>query len=39
MQSIKQWEEKIKEKRKNTEFRNFVKEIVSWYPFILHKRD
>lgn len=39
MPSLKKREDKIKEKRKQTKFRDFVKEIVSWYPFILHKRD
>jgi hypothetical protein len=37
MQDLKIWEEKIKEKRKNTEFRDFVKEIASWLPLSFYK--
>ncbi|MDD5770355.1 MAG: hypothetical protein PHE25_05285 [Candidatus Gracilibacteria bacterium] len=39
MQDIKIWEEKIKEKRKKTEFRKFLKEIASWKPFGFYKTD
>jgi len=37
MQDLKIWEEKIKEKRKNTNFRDFVKEICSWYSVMFYK--
>jgi hypothetical protein len=37
MQDLKIWEEKIKEKRKNTKFRDFVKEIASWLPLSFYK--
>ncbi|MDD5770495.1 MAG: hypothetical protein PHE25_05995, partial [Candidatus Gracilibacteria bacterium] len=39
MQDIKIWEEKIKEKRKNTDFRDYVKEIASYYGIVLHKNN
>jgi hypothetical protein len=32
MSNLKYWEDKIKEKRKNTDFKVFLKEIASWYP-------
>ena len=37
MSNLKYWEDKIKQKRKNTDFREFVKEIASWSPIILYK--
>ncbi|NUJ98244.1 hypothetical protein HGA92_05750 [Candidatus Gracilibacteria bacterium] len=37
MQDLKIWEEKIKEKRKSTEFRDFVKEICSFSPLHIYK--
>ena len=37
MEDIKSWQEKIKEKRKNTDFRDFLNEIASWCPIILYK--
>lgn len=37
MVNLKIWEDKIKEKRKKTEFRNFVKEITSWSVLNLYK--
>jgi len=39
MQSIKHWEEKIKEKRKQTPWREFLKEIASWFPVNLYKNN
>jgi hypothetical protein len=37
MQSIKVWEDKMKEKRKNTPWREFLKEIASWRPLTFYK--
>jgi hypothetical protein len=37
MSNIHFWEDKIKEKRKKTTFRDFVKEITSWSPLNLYK--
>ncbi len=37
MHDLKIWEEKIKEKRKSTEFRDFVKEICSFSPLHIYK--
>jgi hypothetical protein len=37
MKDLKTWEEKIKEKRKKTDFRDFVKEICSWSILNLYK--
>ena len=37
MTNLKHWQEKIKEKRKQTSFRDFMKEVASWQPFIFHK--
>lgn len=34
---IKIWQDKIKQKRKQTEFRQFLKEIVSWCPIVFNK--
>jgi hypothetical protein len=39
MQTIKYWEGKIKEKRKNTEFRDFVKSVPSWFQIMFYKND
>ena len=36
MQDLKIWEEKIKAKRKQTDFREFVKEIASWQPLTFY---
>ncbi|USN57718.1 MAG: hypothetical protein H6767_04995 [Candidatus Peribacteria bacterium] len=37
MSRIQHWQEKIKEKKKQTSFRDFLKEITSWKPIILYK--
>jgi len=37
MQNLKYWQEKIQEKRKQTSFRDFIKEIASWQPIVFHK--
>ena len=37
MTDLQQRKSKIQEKRKTTEFRDFVKEIVSWFPLVFHK--
>jgi hypothetical protein len=37
MHELKFWEDKIKEKRKKTDFRVFVKEIASWSVLNLYK--
>ena len=37
MSILQKWEDKIKEKRKKTDFRDFVKEIASWDSFVLYK--
>ncbi len=37
MQSLKVWEDKMKEKRKNTPWREFLKEIASWRPLTFYK--
>jgi hypothetical protein len=37
MQDIKHWEEKIKERRKQTPWRDFLKEIVSRVPLNIYK--
>ncbi len=37
MQTLQSWKEKIQEKRKNTSFREYVKQIVSWFPVVFHK--
>ncbi|MDD3793946.1 MAG: hypothetical protein PHI37_03980 [Candidatus Gracilibacteria bacterium] len=39
MQDLKIWEDKIKEKRKKTNFRDFVKEICSWQPLSFYNID
>jgi hypothetical protein len=31
------WKQKIREKRKNTPFRQYLKEIASWKPFSFYK--
>jgi len=38
MSNLKYWQNKIKEKRKDTDFRDFLKEIASWVPLNLHKK-
>ena len=37
MTNLKHWQEKIKEKRKQTSFRDFIKDIASWQPIVFHK--
>ena len=37
MKTLAYYEEKIKEKRKNTPFDVFLREIASWYPLTLRK--
>jgi hypothetical protein len=37
MQTLKYWEDKIKEKRKDTPWREFLQEIASWMPLNLYK--
>ncbi len=37
MTNLKFWEDKIKEKRKKTNFKDFVKEIASWSPLNYYK--
>ncbi len=37
MQTLKYWEEQIKEKRKDTPWREFLQEIASWMPLNLYK--
>jgi len=39
MQDLKIWEDKIKEKRKNTEFRDFLKSVSSWFQIMFYKND
>ncbi|MDD2870795.1 MAG: hypothetical protein PHS49_02295 [Candidatus Gracilibacteria bacterium] len=39
MSNLKYWEDKIKEKRKNTDFRKFIKEIASWSSLSFYKID
>lgn len=36
---MKQRQDKIKEKRKQTSFRQFLQEIVSWQPLVFHRTD
>ena len=36
---LKYWQEKIRDKRKQTNFRDFVREIACWYPIVLNKKD
>lgn len=33
------WKNKIKEKRKNTEFRDFLMQTASWLPIVYHNVD
>jgi hypothetical protein len=39
MTDLNKWEDKIKEKRKQTDFREFVKDICSWYNLVLYKNN
>lgn len=39
MPDLKQREEKMQEKRKQTPFREYVKEIASWTPLVFHKNN
>ena len=37
MHDISYWQKQIQEKRKDTEFRDFIEEIWSWFPIVFHK--
>lgn len=37
MGNLQLWEDKIKERRKQTKFRDFVREVSSWCPLVLGK--
>lgn len=37
MQDLKYWQNIIQEKRKNTNFHDFLEEIGSWFPIVFHK--
>jgi len=37
--SIKHYKQIIKDKRKNTEFKQFIKEILSWTPLVFHRNN
>ncbi len=39
MQSLKIWEDKIKDKRRNTDFRDFLKSVSSWFQIMFYKND
>jgi len=39
MSNLKQWENIIKEKRKQTNFRDFLREICSWSTLVIHKNN
>lgn len=39
MSSLQDWERKMRERRRNTPFNTYLKEIVSWWPINLHRRD
>jgi hypothetical protein len=39
MQSIKQWEDKMQEKRKKTPWREFLKELSSWLNLSFYKNN
>ena len=39
MPDLSHRQQKIQEKRKQTSFRDFVKDILSWYPLVLNKRN
>ncbi len=39
MQKLSYWQEKIQERRKETSFRAFIKDIASWQPVVFHKSD
>jgi hypothetical protein len=39
MQNLKIWEEKIKEERKKTTFKNYIKNIVSRQPLIFNQNN
>lgn len=38
MTLLKQWEDRMKQKRANTSFRQYLEEIGSWVPMVLYKR-
>jgi spermidine/putrescine-binding protein len=37
MSNLKYWQEKIKQKRKQTSWDDFIKEIASWFPIMMNK--
>ncbi len=39
MTDLKHWQEIIQERRKKTNFRDFIVEIWSWFPVVFHKYD
>jgi len=39
MKDLNYFKEKIKEKRKTTNFQNYIKEIASWTPIVFHKNN
>ena len=39
MSDLQYWENKIKQKRKNTHFRDYIQEIASWFPVVLYKTE
>lgn len=39
MSNLQYWEEKIKNKRKQTEFRDFIKEVASWFNVMFYKNN
>ena len=39
MKDLKHWKQKIQEKRKQTEFKTFMKEVGSWMPLTFYKHD
>ena len=39
MTNLKHWQEKIKEKRMQSSFSDFLRDICSWYPLVLYKQN
>mgnify|MGYP000035305033 CR=1 FL=1 len=37
MNDLKHWQDKIKEKRKQTSWKDFAMEVASWFPVVLVK--
>jgi hypothetical protein len=37
MNSLQHWQEKIQERRKVTPFREFVRDVASWFPIMFYK--